>query len=88
MPRALSIQRATVPQKDRAEYLEKLRVKRDYYTRASCRFWVYEDSSLHGAFFEFIEAGDPETLSSALAKSPEFVLDPSRIYTEVEMQNG
>ena len=85
MPRALSIQRATVPQKDRAEYLEKLAAKRDYYTRGSCRFWVYEDSSLPGAFFEFVEASDPETLASALEKSPEFVLDPSRIYTEVEI---
>jgi hypothetical protein len=86
MPRALSIQRATVPQKDRSDYLEKLRVKRDYYTSKSCRFWVYEDSSLPGAFFEFVEAGDPDVLSGALGKSPEFVLDPSRIYTEVEIE--
>ncbi len=35
---------------------------------------------------EFFEAADPETLARAHASAPDPVLDPGRIYTEVELR--
>ena len=58
MPRALTIKRTVVTQPARKEYLERLRVRRDYYQRASCNFWVFEEAGLPGAFIEFTEATD------------------------------
>ena len=81
----LTIQRATVPSGDRARYLERLRVKLAYYTAAHCRFWVFEETSLPGAFIEFTEADDPQTLSDAHSRAPERLLDPTRIYQQVEI---
>ena len=39
-----------------------------------------------GAFLEFCEAPDAATLAKAHASAPERVLDPSRIYHEVELE--
>lgn len=84
MPRALSIQRSIVPAGDRAKYLERIRVKREHYKNAGCQFWVFEEAALSGAFIEFIEAPSAQALSAGHAASPGMVLDPSRIYTELE----
>lgn len=86
MARALTIQRTLVTPPERERFHEKLRRKREYYTGANCRFWVFEEAGLPGAFLEFVEAGDPETLSRAHASAPEPVLDPNRVYTEVELR--
>lgn len=85
MARALSIKRSIVPLAERAKYLERLRARRNHYQRASCEFWVFEESALAGAFIEFVEAGDAATLEAAHAAAPEPVLDPARVYTEVEL---
>lgn len=85
MARALTIQRSIVPLNDRKKYMQKLRARRAYYAAADCRFWVFEESDLAGAFIEFIEAADPETLARALADAPEQVVDAARIYQEVEL---
>jgi hypothetical protein len=85
MPRALSIQRSIVPAGDRAMYVERLKARRDHYRRAGCRFWVFEEAALSGAFIEFTESADARTLAAAHASSPERVIDPARIYTEVEL---
>ena len=85
MPRALSIQRSIIPAGNRAEYFARLKSRRDYYARAKCKFWVFEEAALPGAFIEFTESADPDTLVAAHADAPEPVLDPSRIYTEVEL---
>jgi hypothetical protein len=85
MPRALSIQRSIIPAAERPKYLERLRARRDHYVRASCKFWVFEEIALSGAFIEFTEALDPATLTAAHAGAPEPVLDPARVYTEVEL---
>jgi hypothetical protein len=86
MPRALTIQRTLVTPSDRERFQVKLRKKADYYTKANCRFWVFEEAGLPGAFLEFFEAADAETLARAHAGAPEQVLDPNRVYQEVELK--
>ncbi len=85
MPRALSIKRSIVPLSERAKYLERLKARKEHYQRASCEFWVFEEAALTGAFIEFVEAANAETLEAAHVAAPEPVLDPARIYTEVEL---
>lgn len=85
MPRALLMQRSIIPQAERKKYLQRLKDKRAYYARANCNFWVFEESGLPGAFLEFIEAEDAKTLTAAQAQAPEQVVDPGRIYREVEL---
>ena len=85
MPRHLTMQRTIVPQSERKRYFERLKIKRDYFARAECRFWVCEEAALPGAFLEFIEAADAQTLAAAQAGAPEAMLDPGRIYREVEL---
>ena len=86
MARAMTIQRTLVTPAERDKFHDKLRRKQEYYTKANCRFWAFEEASLPGAFLEFFEAGDPDTLARAHASAPEPVLDPSRVYTEVELR--
>jgi len=86
MPRALTIQRTLVTPPDRDRFHEKLRRKHEYYTKANCRFWAFEEAGLPGAFLEFFEAADAETLARAHAAAPEPVLDPNRVYAEVEFR--
>lgn len=85
MARALTIQRATVPASQRAQYFERLRACQSHYTAANCRFWVFEEAALSGAFIEFTEAPDQTTLTVAHANSPHRILDPARIYHETEI---
>ena len=86
MARVLTMQRTIVPQKERKRYFERMRAKRDYYARAGCRFWVFEEAALPGAFLEFFEADKADTLSAAHASAPESVVDPGRVYQEVELK--
>ena len=86
MPKALSIHRTVVPPADRPKYLERLRVKEAHYHGMGCRFWVFEEHALAGAFVEFCEADSAAALSAAHAASPEPVRDPSRIYTQMELR--
>ena len=86
MPRALTIQRTLVTPPDRHRFHEKLKSKQAYYAKANCRFWAFEEASLPGAFLEFFEAADAETLARAHAAAPDPVLDPNRVYTEVELR--
>ena len=86
MPRALTIQRTLVPPPDRERFQERCKRKAAYYTQANCRFWVFEETGLPGAFLEFFEASDAATLAKAHASAPEPVLDPNRVYQEVELK--
>jgi len=86
MPRALTIQRTLVTPPERERFQEKLRRKHEHYAKANCRFWVFEEAGLPGAFLEFFEAADAQTLARAHAAAPEPVLDPNRVYTEVELR--
>jgi hypothetical protein len=85
VPRALSIKRSIVPLAERARYLDRLKARKDHYKRAGCEFWVFEEAALAGAFIEFVEAANAATLETAHSAAPEPVLDPARIYTEVEL---
>ena len=85
MPRHLSIQRTTVPNGEREKYFERLRATKAHYAGANCRFWVFEESRLPGAFVEFTEADDETSLTNAHATAPHRILDAARIYHEVEI---
>ena len=85
MPRALTVQRTLVTPQERKKFAEKLKRNREYYAQANCRYWVFEEASLPGAFLEFCEAPDAATLARAHASAPERMLDPARIYHEVEL---
>jgi hypothetical protein len=86
MPRALTFQRTLVTPPNRDKFHEGLRRKQAYYKSANCRFWAFEEAGLPGAFLEFVEADDQETLARAHADAPEPVLDPNRVYREVELR--
>jgi hypothetical protein len=86
MGRALTIQRTLVTPGEREKFQDKLRRKHEYYSRVKVRFWAFEEASLPGAFLEFFEADDAPTLARAHAGAPEPVLDPNRVYTEVELR--
>jgi hypothetical protein len=85
MPKALTIQRSTVPSTERANYTKRLKALHSHYASANCRFWVFEETSLPGAFIEFTEADDEQTLTTAHASAPHKTLDPSRVYQEVPL---
>jgi hypothetical protein len=86
MARVLTIQRTLVTPNERERFHQKLRRKQEHYGKANCRFWAFEEAGLPGAFLEFFEAGDAQTLARAHASAPEPVLDPNRVYSEVELK--
>jgi len=85
VPRALTIQRSIIPASDRKRQLDRLRAKRDHYQSMQCRYWVFEEAAVHGAFLEFVEADTAEALAAAHARSADPPLDAARIYLEVEL---
>ena len=85
MARALTIQRTLVTPSERKRFHERLLERRSYFAQAKCRYWVFEEAGLPGAFLEFVEASDRETLARALGASPDPILDPNRVYVEVEL---
>ncbi len=85
MSKALTIQRTVIPSAERARYLKLLQTKLAHFTASRCRFWVFEDAELRGAFVEFTEADDVETLAAAQANAPTSILFPIRIYEQVEI---
>lgn len=85
MARALTIKRTVVPSPERKKYFDRLRLRREYYQRASCNFRVFEESALPGAFIELTEADDAAVLGAAHANAPDVVFDATRIYKEVEI---
>ena len=85
MPRVLTMQRSLVPKHDRQKYLERLPQRKEYFKRSRCRYWVFEDVELTGAFIEFMEADDLETLLAARADAPERNERPVPIYRELEL---
>lgn len=85
MARALTIRRSIVPLADRKKFLQKLKSRRAYFVDAGCKFWVFEESDLAGAFVEFVEADDAKTLAKALADASDQPADAVRIYEEVDV---
>lgn len=85
MPRSLTIHRTVVTATERTRFLERLRAREAHFAGAGCRYWVFEERHLPGAFVEFCEANDATTLTAAHAASPEPLPDPARIYQIVEL---
>jgi hypothetical protein len=85
MSRSLAVHRIVVPSGSRADYLARLHVRREYFKRANCAFWVFEEGELPGAFLEFTEAKDPDVLAAAMAAAPDAPSQAPRIYTEVDL---
>lgn len=85
MARSLTIHRTVVTPADRARWFDRVRVREAHFKAAGCRYWVFEEQSLPGAYVEFCEANDMPTLQAAHAASPDPVLDPTRIYSIVEL---
>ena len=85
MARALTIQRTIIPAHERKQYMARLRERQAYYARANCSLRIFEEAALPGAFIEFTEADDPHTLAAAHVGAPGRVLDPARVYQQVEI---
>ena len=85
MPVVLTIQRTTVPASERKKYFERIRASQSHYSAANCRFRVFEEQGLPGAFIEFVEADDETTLTVAHANAPHRILDANRMYKETEI---
>ena len=85
MPRALTIQRSVIPAPDRTKQLERLRAKREHYRSMQCRYWVFEEAAVHGAFLEFVEADSAECLVTAQVSAPDAPIDATRVYLELEL---
>lgn len=85
MADSLTVQRIIVPQHDRDRYLERARERRAFYAERNCRFSVFAEADLPGAFMEFTEADDPQTLADAHAAASGPPLDAHRIYVQVEL---
>jgi hypothetical protein len=83
--RALSLQRTIVTPGDRTRFLDRARQLRAHFSAHDCRYWVFEEAELPGAFIEFTESGDVAALIAALTEAPEPVLDPGRIYREIAL---
>ncbi len=80
------MQRTVVPSADRERFLERGRALRTHSHPANCRYWVFEDTEVTGAFLEFAEASDASALTAAQAGAPEEAhVGPMRVYREVEL---
>lgn len=84
MPRHLTIQRSTVTSGDRKAYLAGLAERKAQYTNAGCRFWVFEEVGLPGAFVEFTES-DSESLLRSAHDSVGHIVTAPRVYQELEI---
>ena len=85
MARAISMRQTIVPLAERDEFRERARRSLAHYTAKGCRYWLLEEASLPGAYAEFFEAGDRETLLAAHKDAPQPVLESARMYIEVEL---
>ena len=50
-----------------------------------CRYWVFEEAAVHGAFLEFVEADSAECLVTAHVSAPDAPIDATRVYLELEL---
>lgn len=83
--RVLIMQRTIVTPAERERFFERARHLREHYTSRQCKYWVFEETELPGAFIEFTESGDAASLTAALSAAPDTIIDRARIYQEVEL---
>lgn len=85
MPRAISIRHTIVPSGDRDDFRGRSARSHAHYSGAGCRYWLFEESGLPGAYVEFFEAPDADTLLRAHRSAPDPLVDTARMYIEVDM---
>jgi hypothetical protein len=85
MARAISMRNTIVPPGDRDEFREKAVRAKAHYAGEGCQYWLFEEASLPGAFVEFFEAGDPDTLQRAHRGAPDPIVESARMYVEVNL---
>jgi hypothetical protein len=83
--RAISFRHTVVPLGDKKEFRERARTARAHYSAQGCVYALFEEASLPGAYVEFFEASDRETLLRAHRGAPDPVRDSARMYVEVEL---
>jgi hypothetical protein len=83
--RAISMRHTVAPAADRSEFRERARQSRAHYASAGCHYWLFEEPGLPGAFIEFFEAGDADTLQRAHRSAPAPLAESARMYVEVEL---
>lgn len=88
MPRAIAMRHTIVPPAERGEFRAQARQALAHFSSAGCHYWLFEEEQLPGAFVEFFEAADAETLVSARRAAPAgsgAPLDSGRLYVEVDL---
>ena len=85
MPRAISFRHTVVPLGDKKEFRARARAARSYYAGVGCQYVLFEEATLPGAYVEFFEANDRDTLLRAHRGAPDPVRDSARMYVEVEL---
>jgi hypothetical protein len=80
--RALAMRHTAVPTGEREAFRKRADAARSHYAQAGCKYWVFEDDELPGAYVEFFEAPDKATLVRAHSTSKHA---PSRLYVEVDL---
>lgn len=85
MPRAVSMRHTVAPAAERGEFRERARRSRQHYLSAGCKYWLFEENGLAGAYVEFFEAPDAETLQRAHRSAPDPIVDTARVYAEVDL---
>jgi hypothetical protein len=83
--RAISIRHTIVPSNDRDEFRVRAGKSHAHYSRAGCHYWLFEEAGLPGAYVEFFEAPDPDTLQRAHRSAPVAIVDSARMYVEVDL---
>lgn len=74
-----------VPSGDKKEFRDRARESRAHYSRAGCQYWLFEEAGLPGAYVEFFEGPDRETLLRAHQTAPRPVMESARMYVEVDL---
>ena len=85
MARAISMRQTIVPLAERDAFRERAQLSRAHYTGMGCRYWLFEEGSLPGAYLEFFEGDDRDKLLAAHRDAPQPVLESARMYIEVEL---
>jgi hypothetical protein len=85
VPRAISMRHTVVPAADRGGFREEARRAHSHYTGRGCHYWLFEVCQMPGAYVEFFEAKDKDTLVRAHGDAPRPVLESARLYVEVEL---
>ena len=71
--------------REREESRARAGAIRSHYTAAGCTYWLFEESVMAGAYVEFFEAPDKETLTRAHRSLAEPLIERSRLYVQVEL---